>query len=330
VSAFTVDSLFRGVAFCKYVCPIGQFNFVQSLISPLEVKVRDPVVCETCRTRDCIRGRDTIPGCGTGLFLPRKAGNLDCTFCLDCVHACPHDNIGIRAAVPASELYRDTFRSGVGRFAARPDVAALTLVIVFGAFANAAGMVAPVARRLDALSVLLGRSSPFAATTLFYIATLVVLPVLTIAAATAASRRWGRLADSPLKVATRFAFALAPLGFGMWLAHYSFHFLTSYDTVVPVAERFANDWGWANPDEPEWVYACCRPVQSWLIKLEMISLDAGLLLSLYAAYRISVARSLRPFRALAPWAILLLILFALGMWTVFQPMQMRGTLTAGG
>src|SRR5262249_31536405 len=41
VTAFVVDVLFRGAAFCKYVCPIGQFNFVQSLVSPLEVKVRD-------------------------------------------------------------------------------------------------------------------------------------------------------------------------------------------------------------------------------------------------------------------------------------------------
>ena len=43
--AFVIDSFFRGAAFCKYLCPIGQFNFVQSLVSPLEVKVRDPEVC---------------------------------------------------------------------------------------------------------------------------------------------------------------------------------------------------------------------------------------------------------------------------------------------
>ena len=41
-AAFVIDGFFRGASFCKYVCPIGQFNFVQSLVSPLEVKVRDP------------------------------------------------------------------------------------------------------------------------------------------------------------------------------------------------------------------------------------------------------------------------------------------------
>ncbi len=101
VAAFAVDGFFRGASFCKYVCPIGQFNFVQSLISPWEVKVRDAGVCSSCRTRDCIRGRDDIPGCELHLYQPRKSSNMDCTFCLDCIHACPHDNIGILA--PAGE-----------------------------------------------------------------------------------------------------------------------------------------------------------------------------------------------------------------------------------
>jgi polyferredoxin len=143
-AAFVIDAFFRGAAFCKYLCPIGQFNFVQSLVSPLEVKVRDPEVCAGCRTKDCIRGRDGIPGCELNLYQPRKAGNMDCTFCLDCAHACPHDNIAVSAEVPGRDLWRDPARSGVGSFAKRPDLAALILLLVFGAFANAVGMVAPV------------------------------------------------------------------------------------------------------------------------------------------------------------------------------------------
>jgi hypothetical protein len=93
---------------------IGQFNFVQSLVSPLEVKVRDPEVCAACRIKDCIRGRGGIPGCELHLFQPRKAGNMDCTFCLDCIHACPHDNIGMLARPPGRDLWHDAPRSGVG------------------------------------------------------------------------------------------------------------------------------------------------------------------------------------------------------------------------
>jgi polyferredoxin len=31
IAAFVVDGFFKGASFCKYVCPIGQFKFLQSL-----------------------------------------------------------------------------------------------------------------------------------------------------------------------------------------------------------------------------------------------------------------------------------------------------------
>ena len=43
-------------------------------------------------------------GCELALFQPRKIGNLDCTFCLDCVQACPYDNVGIISRVPADGI----------------------------------------------------------------------------------------------------------------------------------------------------------------------------------------------------------------------------------
>jgi hypothetical protein len=320
-AAFVIDGLFRGANFCKYLCPIGQFNFVQSLASPLEVKARDPAVCESCQTKDCIRGRDNIPGCELGLFLPRKAGNMDCTACLDCVHACPHDNVGLIAVLPTAELWDDRPRSGVGRFGRRRDIAALVVVLVFGAFANAAGMVGPVAEAQEQLASLIGFRSPLLATTAFYLLALVALPLLAVGGAAWLSRRWGRLEVSTLDVATRYAFALVPLGFGMWLAHYGFHFLTSYGAAAPVAQRFAADMGLTWLGMPAWEYCCCRPVMGWLLRLELLFLGVGLLLSLYAGFRLAPS-----IKALAPWALLLVLLFAAGVWIFFQPMQMRGML----
>ena len=244
IAAFVVDGLFRGASFCKYVCPIGQFNFVQSLVSPLEVKVRDPDVCTTCRTHDCIRGRDEIPGCEMELFQPRKSSNMDCTFCLDCVHACPHENVGISASLPGKDLWSDPVRSGIGRFGKRPDLAVLILILVFGAFANAAGMVGPVVEWQERLRSLLGNCSPLLVTSLYYLLGLLVLPLLVVGSVAALSRWWGRLGGNWLDVATRFSYSLLPLGFGMWLSHYSFHFLGSYETVVPAMQRFVGDLGW--------------------------------------------------------------------------------------
>jgi ferredoxin len=320
-AALVIDGFFSGASFCKYVCPIGQFNFVQSLVSPLEIKVRDSAICASCRTKDCIRGRDDVPGCELQLFVPRKASNMDCTTCLDCVHACPHDNVGLIAGVPGAELWKDRHRSGIGRFGRRTDLAVLIIVLVFGAFANAAGMVEPVAKAQERLTLLTGHQSLLMATTLFYVLALVVVPLLTIGSAAELSRRWGGLQASNIEVATRYAYALVPLGFGMWLAHYSFHFLTSYGAIVPVTQRFAADLGFASLGGPAWSCSCCAAETPWLIRLELLFLDFGLLLSLYTGCRLAPN-----LKALAPWAMLLVLLFAAGVWIVLQPMQMRGTL----
>jgi polyferredoxin len=156
--AFVIDGFFRGAAFCRWVCPIGQFHFVNAMVSPFEVRVRDAEVCAACTTKDCIRGRypaggsvaaSAAPapedpdawagrplrpdagsgrlalagagsvaasgraegrqgliqgGCELALYLPRKVGNLDCTFCMECIQACPHDNVGIVARSPLREF----------------------------------------------------------------------------------------------------------------------------------------------------------------------------------------------------------------------------------
>ena len=329
VLAFVIDGFFRGGTFCKYVCPIGQFNFVQSLVSPLEVTVRDPEVCASCKTKDCIRGRDGIPGCELKLFQPRKVGNMDCTFCLDCIHACPHDNIGMSASVPGKQLWHDPSRSGIGKFSKRPDLAALVVVLVFGAFANAAGMTEPVLAWEARVGAYLGEPVPLAITSLFYFAALVVLPILLLSFTTMMSSFWSRASTSHIELATRYAFALVPIGFAMWLAHYSFHFVTSYETVVPITQRFFGDIGWAGLGTPRWAAACCRPAPNWLPQLEIMGLDLGLLFSLYTGYRIALTQSIgfgRTVMGFVPWALLIGLLFFVGVWLILQPMQMRGTM----
>ena len=108
-AALAIDLVFKGASFCKHLCPVGQFNFVASTMSPLELEIRERSTWRVRRTSDCIAGSRALEaphrlvqrGCELGLYLPAKVGNIDCTFCLDCVHACPHDNIAIRFARPA-------------------------------------------------------------------------------------------------------------------------------------------------------------------------------------------------------------------------------------
>ncbi len=59
-AALAIDSVFKGATFCKHLCPIGQFNFVASTMSPLELRIREPATCQACRTSDCISGRRSV------------------------------------------------------------------------------------------------------------------------------------------------------------------------------------------------------------------------------------------------------------------------------
>src|SRR5262249_17510065 len=158
------------------------------------------------------------------------------------------------------------------------------LVLVFGAFANAAGMVAPMADWQSWLQAVWGHS-PLFSVTAYYFAALGLLPLLAVGCATSVSRSWANMPASRLELGTRFAYALVPLGFAMWLSHYSFHLLTSYDTAIPALQRFVCDLG-GNLGTPDWTASCCRPVLDWLLRTEIMILDVGLLASLYVGYRI--------------------------------------------
>lgn len=317
VAAFVIDGLFRGASFCKYVCPIGQFNFINSLVSPYEVKVRDAETCRSCHTFDCIRGNERQRGCELYLFPPKKASNLDCTFCLDCIHACPQDNIGLLPSQPAAAVIRDSYLSSLGRLSKRRDIAALALVIIFGAFANAFAMTGPFAAFEKQLSGVVPR--PLTIGILVLVAG-VVLPglVMLISRSRTAS----------------FALALVPLGTAMWGAHLAFHLSAGFLTVVPVMERFLHSAA------PEWSLSAHALFANSLAPLQIVLLDAGLLLTLYVSWRLAQAQKSSAGTAstsrratggadaalglFLPWGFLAAALYAVGVWILLQPMQMRG------
>jgi hypothetical protein len=339
-TALLVDSLFRGAAFCKYFCPLGQFNFVSSLISPLEVKIRDPQPCTDCRTKDCIKGNPAarIRGCELWLYQPRKTGNMDCTFCLDCTHACPYANVGVSGRLPASELWADPWRSGIGRFSRRPDLAALVVVFSFGALLNAFAMVTPVYALEEWLASVLGTQSELLILAILFLVGLFLVPPMLLGLVGWLSRRWaGPAVAEPFQVwVTRYTYALVPLGFGVWVAHYAFHFLTGFWTFVPVVQSFVADMAGAPLlGAPRWDLGPVVP-PDWLYPLELGFLGLGWLGSLLVAYRLAeqgaehqAEGAHHPWRAFLPWAVLLSLLLAAAMWLMGQPMEMRGTFLAG-
>jgi polyferredoxin len=342
VAALVVDALFKHASFCKWVCPIGQFNFVASAMSPLEVKVRDTGVCSHCKTKECIRGtpsrvsesggRFPLPlvsrGCELALFQPMKVGNTDCTFCMDCVRACPHDNIGVSSRQPGAELWAPSPRSGIGDPYTRKDLAALVLVFCFGALLNAFGMVSPVYRVQAWLSQVLGTTNRAPILGVLFAVCLIVEPVVLLGLAAWSARRLTGSQEGLVALATRYAYSLVPFGFAVWVAHYAFHFFTGVLTVIPVTQNAAAELGWNFLGKPAWTLTGMPPGSVYLLEVGFLGL--GLIGSWIVA--LQLARQDYPEasrRAFLPWAILHSILFAAAIWLLAQPMEMRGTFLGG-
>jgi polyferredoxin len=331
-AAFAVDLVFKGATFCKHLCPVGQFNFVASMASPFEVQVRDRATCDSCRTADCIVGRRLAPaspvvvqrGCELGLFLPAKVGNVDCTFCLDCVQACPHDNVALATRVPAFELTDLSRRSGIGRVIERTDIVALVILFVFGALLNASAMTAPVHAVQGWLSDALGGAPEVVVLSLLFAMGLVVFPAVMLWTASASTRALAGNTLSSGSVLRRFVFGLVPLGFGLWLAHYSFHLLTGVLVVVPVTQSAVFEaLGWPALGEPLWRWVGLRPGVVLPIQVGVVLLGA------LGSFAVTQAIAQRDFpdragRAALPWVVVLVVLIVAAVWVLFQPMEMRG------
>lgn len=327
-----VDGFFKHASFCKFVCPLGQFNFAASTVSPLEVAVRDQEVCTGCHTKDCIRGRRSAQsdlvilqrGCELALFQPRKFGNMDCTFCLDCVQACPHDNVGILSRLPASELMVDTMRSGIGFFSRRKDMAALIIVFTFGALLNAFGMVSPVYIVEQWLGNLLHSNDKTTVLGAIFVFFLVVEPILLLGGAAWLTQKWHGSERPLLPLMVRYSYALVPLGFGMWLAHYGFHFFTGILTIVPVTQSAAASIGFTFLGNPLWRLTGI-PIR-FVQPIELGFVLLGFLGSLLVTHRLAEEDcSEHPMRAFIPWAVVCTLIWLAATWLIFQPMEMRAT-----
>lgn len=341
--ALAVDATFRGAPFCQWVCPVGQFNFLASTLSPFEVRTRDGSVCTSCTTKDCIKGKFEGPslasastprkiqrGCELGLFLPTKVGNLDCTFCLDCVHACPEDNVAIALRLPAEELRVDPVRSGIGRLSGRRDLAIFTIVFAFGALLNAFGMVAPVYALQRFIAARLGTESELIILGILFAVGLGLLPLIAVGTTAWLANRSAdpRATTGSLSAVTcharRFSFTLAPLGFGVWLAHYCFHFLTGLWTFIPVAQHAAARHGFPVLGLPRWGMGGLHEAWVWPIEVGFVLL--GLIGSLALTWSLAERDfGLRPAGGFRPWAALHLAFAGTALWLIAQPMEMRGT-----
>lgn len=90
--------------FCRYICPVGGFIGLYSMLAPVELRVRDKEVCRKHKEQDCVNGSPNGYGC-PWLELPwNMIRNAYCGLCTECFKTCPKDNISFNLRPFGSDL----------------------------------------------------------------------------------------------------------------------------------------------------------------------------------------------------------------------------------
>lgn len=100
LASFAIYYVYRDMAWCKHVCPLGRVTATHGKVGVLQIAT-DTRDCATCRTFDCAKA------CSYHLspFRFEQRNNMDtCTLCADCVTAC--DSVHLVAKAPGAALRR--------------------------------------------------------------------------------------------------------------------------------------------------------------------------------------------------------------------------------
>ncbi len=316
--------VFKGRAFCRYVCPIGGLIGIYSMFSPVELRNKCLEVCRGHKVKECIRGTDRSHPCPMFVTPMTLDRNNYCNFCSECIKSCSQDNIVIRFRSFAKDLWV----SSKGHL----DEALLAMVLVGVTIVVTGEMVAPWHGWMDTV----GRILPFDAfgivshaarekiTFLFVMsAGSLVIPSLLLLLASLIVKK-GTGPDSPLSLKAtfvQFAYMFIPVGLSMHLAHNINHLFKEGPEIIPAIERVMNMF--AGTGEPDWTVTPLMGAES-IFWLQMVIIFIMNIFSLYAGYRIAVRYyGNKALRAFVPMAVLVVLLIAINAFILGQPMAMR-------
>ncbi|MDF1524033.1 MAG: hypothetical protein P1P87_14610 [Trueperaceae bacterium] len=360
LAALAVDVLFPAGTFCRYVCPLGNFNFALAVASPTQIATVDADVCERCEHKPCLHGRITdtpdrearwrgpdgalryaIDGPRRAAFVPltevvapNGSGRFPgcetglfvptVTSTMDCTLCmnCVRSCPYDNVALRWRPPWHEVVRDG-WRHRGRRSALVMGVLLAWWGMLNAFAMVPPFFAAADAIAGALGtRSGTLVLAVLFALVT-AAGAAATLAAAVVADRAGG--AQRGIGAAfDRWAIVVVVVGVGFWAAHYLFHFLTGAASIVPVVEHF---FAYRGADvDPNWRLAQLVPSR-WLFPIGAGLVSLATALALFATGRIAL-RDFGPRGVLAMWPMGLFVLAvaALQVLVLGLPMEMRGTL----
>ena len=227
-AAAGISTIFERRAFCRYLCPVGGFIGLYSQTAPIELRIKDKQVCVTCEGKPCYNGSQVGYGCPWDAFPGGLTKNTYCGLCMECVRACPHDNIAVNLRPFSADLAKPSTRM---------DEAFKAFIMLGSAMIYAGVLLGPWGAFKDA-AYNVGSSAWFVYAVAFLAFIFVILPgVFTLGLLNRKS------VFSLKKRFASLATALIPLGLMFWVA-FSLSFVLTNASYILVALSDPLGFGW--------------------------------------------------------------------------------------
>jgi YHS domain-containing protein len=310
--------LFDRKSFCRYGCLVGRVSGLYALFAGVEVRNKDDDVCSTCRTKECVKGSETAYGCPTFLYPGKISTNTYCIQCMECVQACPHDNLALNVRPWGSDLVTQ------GR--PRADEAYLALLMLAITGFHGVTMTPVWQQLIDAIRGMadVGRVVGFSVG----MTMLMLGPIGVYAALVFVSKTLGKGASlQPLTYRDYFiqyAYALLPIALFYHIAHNMEHLLMEGPKVLAmVSDPFG--WGWNMFGTANWSIPPLISLEKlWIVQVVLVLI--GHVYSLWVAQRTSLrlfGSSKAAFRSQLPMLLGMIAFSVFSLWLLKQPMEMR-------
>ena len=313
LGAVALAVVYEKRTFCRYVCPLGGIFGLYSMTAPVRIGVKDQQTCQQeCSHKDCFQA------CAWFEFAAVLNRNAECNLCLDCVRACPHDNLVLQTQAPATDLalfdpHRKSLDEG-STVAAVLGVALLQTVVMLNAWKGWEARIG---------SFLHISPGPVLYTLIFVTFGLAV-PALLVALVSYLGMRQGGLRSNLFHAFRTYAYAFLPLGLGLHAAH-NFHHLFGEGGAMwmGLKNSLAQYTGWVSLATTD---AATSLGPNTLFVLQWLALVGGL----YLAFRVAVAvarrntsPALSAFRTALPILLFAVAYTALNLLILSAPMGHR-------
>ena len=326
-AAIVTGLFYQRRSFCRYLCPITGLQGLYSMISPVELRAKDPSRCQKECHQDCYRGNDKGAGCPMFEGPMTMERNTYCNFCFECVKSCPPGNIALGTRPFGKELWSAGTRRLDESYLAVALIG-ITSVVSAQMLGGWGEWISRLARWLPLELRTLMRPVTYLALTesaVFFLFSLVLVPVLVLAAAWAAIKLTGDEEHGVKEIFVAMAGMFIPIGLAMHLAHNSSHLLAEGAGIFPALQRTLNRYTPFDFGAADWQ---AMPIASpeaihWLQTLLIL---AGFAVSLAAYERLSAGWHKErgaTGNALIPFVAVALVFTLVNLVLLNQPMAMR-------